>query len=514
MNVFAGIDLNILTQEKWNILNDTEKINILRKIENNMSKIHERKCRNIIYLKEDNGQVASYQYSTPDNIYIYKLDNFIDCCEAIIHEGIHAMFDDASKGKINKIKIIFNSNFEDIYVNIVNRDIIHNHFFVTNRNVQFDLEYLEERIAHYDPAIYIINSLYNDKNKNYPITSEAINKLLLNALNYFYYMNQVRNKYGSYGEELSKIDYLKYSEHMNKCDMFFVEKIELSFIEDLFKQSLKMQKEMPKIEIDSYGSKYFSKMPVSSDSSNLGITQKSENKVVLLEPTSFELSSKKYPSYESLDKETKKFVESIIWIYNFSSELYNKIFFEIIYPQYEKQISEEGKNKIQSLYNGFSYCKIMEIIKKRAYYFNGNDQIIISLMTSSECFDFVNKIVANISCLLAFFEQLDNQSEYDLDLKNQMEQMGINIDIVRKIFETEKHYGGIKFSEFYDALISNLYPDGASNLNTKKILMDLFQSKFGMWAINFIKQSVNGTMNLHDFLPKLGPDDSKNIFKI
>lgn len=161
------MDISAFYENNWIKLDKNEKIKILQDLEYEMATIQKRVARSVVETTDNNlcanYAEAQYNFNIPENIFLRNLDSGFKSAESIIHEGIHAMYDDAFNGKINAVVAYYKVNVKDLVRERINKSIIYNHFSHKPEKIRilFNLCYIEEKIAHHDSKCFLLSLIEN-----------------------------------------------------------------------------------------------------------------------------------------------------------------------------------------------------------------------------------------------------------------------------------------------------------------------------------------------------------------
>lgn len=229
------INIEEFFDENWSKIDDNAKIKLLEELEKLMAQVQQRTAREIVQTADNKycmaGVNAQYNFGMPNQIYVRKTDSGFESALSIIHEGIHAMYDDAFNGKIEAAHSFENVNAKKLTGYRKNRSIIHNHF-KNNQNPKlgllFDLCYIEEHIAHRDSKLYLIELIgtyVKNKLKDFQSKSSCKEKLYNFYKHIFeresdrllYLKNAETDSKTNYDLELTKIDYKVFEDKKEEC---------------------------------------------------------------------------------------------------------------------------------------------------------------------------------------------------------------------------------------------------------------------------------------------------------
>lgn len=223
INTKLKMNIGCLFESNWKQLDNSKKISILQELESMMALVQKRSVRSVVETTDDKDCApyaeAQYNFSKPDKIFIRNIASGFDSALSIIHEGIHAMYDDAFKGINPTVYTFGNVNAKALLKERAEKSIIFNHFKHKpgNCSVIFNLCYIEEKIAHYDSKCFLLNIIEEyarsqpgifKNNEQNRLLFGFYEKIFVKELERIKYINdlEMRNN-TNYGVELKKIDY-------------------------------------------------------------------------------------------------------------------------------------------------------------------------------------------------------------------------------------------------------------------------------------------------------------------
>ena len=358
MTLFQGIDFKMLSQTKWEKLPDELKLRMLQQIENNIALIQNRNPRKLLYKREEEyiegeyieGEYieGEYIFGTPEYIHLYKINDIGGIIETIIHEGTHALVDDAVLGKKDTIFLVSKIDSDILSEIVSSRGIIYNHFaHLGNKSIEFNLLYYEEQLARYESYIHFINGINSIPNEFISIKNELLNKVFLRAARYYIYCYKVEMHFGKYNDEERKISFEHFTDIFGINELFKVTNIDLSEIEQYF---ISMMKQI--LKNNGY-------------SESIDIYPRYSSEVV---DSIRQTKIKKY-EYEQLPDETKYFINQIIYYQSHFDQIQNIAIRTLIYPVFANEIEKLGPDsKIYKLFHcvkgfGWTGYNIVESVK-------------------------------------------------------------------------------------------------------------------------------------------------------
>ena len=201
----------------WGIKTIQEKIEILQSIEHLQSTQNQHRQERKIMLTDKNEECkeyasAQYNFTTPNLIFVRKIDNPIEAIISVIHEGIHAMFDDAFNGRISECYIHFKIDKKELCFQRKYKNDIYNHFFQTQHVRLFELCYIEEEITHKEAKCYFLEllraSIKWPIKREYDTRFRSYEEVFIKEISKRRLLRQLENEYHTtYREELKKIDF-------------------------------------------------------------------------------------------------------------------------------------------------------------------------------------------------------------------------------------------------------------------------------------------------------------------
>ena len=371
---FDGIDHKNLSQREWEKLPENKKLELLQQIENNISTIQNRNVRKIIYEAwKKKGIIGEYIFDDPDNIHLYNINNATKTIETIIHEGTHALIDDAVLGKKDKIFLVSKIDSETLSAIVSGRDIIYNHFsHLGNKSIEFNLLYYEEQLARYESYIHLINWIISITDESDQIKNELINNVLLSAVNYYIYCYEIEKQFGKYNDETTNIDFNKFKNKFRLNEIFEITNINMEPIEQYFKNCMnQILKTNGFNEMSSFSPYY---LPNMIDNINKA-KQKNELDSYTWRETNIQqnisnINLSPEEEYEQLSSETKYIINEIIYYKSHADQIQNIAIKNVIYPEFEDEIERLGPNSKLYKYfhcdskSGWAGFNIVENVKK------------------------------------------------------------------------------------------------------------------------------------------------------
>lgn len=207
------MDIIHFFDDNWNSIEDKKKIELLQGVEHYFADIQNRKERvikktDIDYECAENAG-AQYNFSDPDFLFIRNYANGMKSFMSIVHEGIHAMFDDALNGKISEIYMYDKVDTKRLMDERAKKDIIYNGFVNSNNLLLFNLCYIEEKIAHHETKYYILEEFLRCISKDKRKAGFGFyEKIFIEEINRINYLNTIEKKYKTnYEVEIKKINY-------------------------------------------------------------------------------------------------------------------------------------------------------------------------------------------------------------------------------------------------------------------------------------------------------------------
>ena len=507
MTLFQGIDFKILLQTEWEKLSDELKLGMLQQIENNIASIQNRNPRKLLYKREEKKIEGEYIFENPEYIYLYKISDVGKIIETIIHEGTHALVDDAVLGKKDNIFLVSKINSDILSEIVSSRDIIHNHFaHLGSKSIEFNLLYYEEQLARYESYIHFINGINSIPNEYISIKNELSNKVLLSAVNYYIYCYKVEMQYGKYNEEEGKISFKDFNDKFRINKLFKVTNIELTGIEQYFismmKRILKNNGYSENIDIyPNYSSKVVNSIGQAKIKNNADIN--SYNSEGLFNPSVDDIDYE----YEQLSNETKYLINQIIYYQSHVDQIQNIAIRNLIYPVFADEIERLGPDsKIYKYFHcvkgsGWAGYNIVENVK-------------YAMNWKVEDLDLYQRIIAFYETKREKVEQFANAIAFILSLykcspefRIKFEELGVN-DLI-EFLGVKEHilaYGDVlnKYKRIKEQL--RIVSSNSREI-TPKTITEHFLNSSGADVledlINYVKQENNIPQ---DFLP---PSTSK-----
>lgn len=222
------MEINQFYNENWANLTDSDRISLLQLLENKMAEIQKRHARTVCQTNDinlcGNNANAQYNFESPDFLYVRNLNSGFESALSVIHEGIHAMYDDAFRNKISDVYTYRKINVNNLVFERTNKNIIYNHFVYKNNNCKllFNLCYIEEEITHLDSKCFLLQ-LITEYVNNQP--NDIKNMDFIRQLFCFYELlfkeeasrliniKQIETQYKTnYQAELKIINYEKYAD--------------------------------------------------------------------------------------------------------------------------------------------------------------------------------------------------------------------------------------------------------------------------------------------------------------
>jgi hypothetical protein len=226
--------INVFYDNYWIKLTKEEKIEKLQRLEDKMAHIQKRESRVVVETVDSNfcgdNADAQYNFEHPEKMFIRNIQSGFDSALSIIHEGIHAMYDDAFNGRINSVISYIKIDKKDIFRERINKNIIFNHFSHKGEKclIIFQLHYVEEKIAHFDSKCYMLLLLEeyvksiskSERNQMFfQNLFKFYEKIFICELNRILYIKNISNQMNiDYNEELKVIDYSAYEDKKEKIN--------------------------------------------------------------------------------------------------------------------------------------------------------------------------------------------------------------------------------------------------------------------------------------------------------
>lgn len=216
------MDIIKFAKNNWDVVADEEKLVLLQQAEDYFAEIQSREKRIVKKAENDNecssNAEAQYNFLKPEYLYVKNYDNGIKTFMSIIHEGIHAMFDDAFNGRLSCVKLYRKIDIKDLIDQRKKRDIIYNHFYQSNRILLFNLEYIEEKITHFETKCYALQEFFrvcNNDSEKEQWFSEIYEPIFAEEVNRRIYLRAIQKDFKTtYENEVLKINYSDYKEKM------------------------------------------------------------------------------------------------------------------------------------------------------------------------------------------------------------------------------------------------------------------------------------------------------------
>ena len=237
MALFDNIPIEYLLQGNWEQLSDAERIQILQQFDTNISKVQNRDPRKIIYDPREGTVFGEYLYDYPDRLFMYKIDNPVGALVGIIHEGTHALVDDAVLGKKDHINLSCAVNPDDLIQILSAKDIIYSYFNdPTNGDSikQFNLCYFEEQIAYYESYIHLIEGIMEISGNN-DLKIQILNGVLLEASYYYTERELLERVLGSYEDSEALLPYENHTQAFKEVEDFKISRLDRSGAEKYLK---------------------------------------------------------------------------------------------------------------------------------------------------------------------------------------------------------------------------------------------------------------------------------------
>ena len=222
------MEMNIFYNETWSSLCDSDKIKVLQELENEMSVIQKRQARTVCQTDDINlcgaNANAQYNFENPDFLYVRKINSGFESALSVIHEGIHAMYDDAFSDKTTNVYTYKKIDVKQLVSERTNKNIIFNHFVHENSNCKllFNFCYIEKEIANFDSKCYLLqliteyvnNQSNNVKNMNFINQLFCFYELLfIQEVSRLNDIKEIENQYKTnYSTELKIINYDEYAD--------------------------------------------------------------------------------------------------------------------------------------------------------------------------------------------------------------------------------------------------------------------------------------------------------------
>lgn len=186
------MNISIFDEGYYSRLDIDEKCNILQHIENYFAKLQNRPARTVIITSDqklvNKNAKAQYNFEFNDNIHVNSSCSKIESLfQSVVHEGIHAMYNDAFNGVVDNVCTFSKINIKEVTNERINKNIIYNHFSIKQNIDVFNLCYAEEVIAHHDTKCFALKWYFDQCNtkglrKKYfyfyeNIIAEEVNKI-------------------------------------------------------------------------------------------------------------------------------------------------------------------------------------------------------------------------------------------------------------------------------------------------------------------------------------------------